>query len=51
MAEGMDLPIPPEFCWSANMLLVINTSTGMVHEIHPRGQGRSYIVEINPSPL
>ena len=27
-AEGIDFPIPPEFWWSTDILLIINPSTG-----------------------
>ena len=50
-AEGMDFPIPPEFWWSTDILLIINSSTGMDQEIHPSGQGRIDSVKINPSLL
>ena len=50
-AEGMDFPIPPEFWWSTDILLIINPSTGMDQEIHPSGQGRIDSVKINPSLL
>ena len=50
-AEGMDFPIPPEFWWSTDILLIINPSTGMDQEIHPCGQGRIDSVKINPSLL
>ena len=50
-AEGMDFPIPPEFWWSTDILLIINSSTGMDQEIHPCGQGRIDSVKINPSLL
>ena len=47
----MDFPIPPEFWWSTDILLIINSSTGMDQEINPCGQGRSASVKINPSLL
>ena len=50
-AEGMDFPIPPGFWWSTDILLLINSSTGMDQEIHPSGQGRIDSVKINPSLL
>ena len=50
-AEGMDFPIPPEFWWSTDILLIINSSTGMDQEIHPCGQGRIDSVKIHPSRL
>ena len=50
-AEGMDFPIPSEFWWSTDILLIINSSTGMDQEIHPCGQGRIDSVKINPSLL
>ena len=50
-ASGMDFPIPPEFWWSTDILLIINSSTGMDQEIHPSGQGRIDSVKINPSLL
>ena len=50
-AEGMDFPIPPEFWWSTDILLIINPSTGMDQEIHPSRQGRIDSVKINASPL
>ena len=46
-AEGMDFLIPPEFCCSTDILLIINPSTGMDQEIHPSGQGRIDIVKFN----
>jgi len=52
-AEGMDFPIPPEFWWSTDILLIINpsSSSGMDQEIHPCGQGRIDSLKINPSLL
>ena len=50
-AEGRDFPIPPEFWWSTDILLIINSSTGMDQETHPCGQGRIDSVKINPSLL
>ena len=50
-AEGMDFPIPPEFWWSTDILLIINSSTGMDQEIHPCGQGRIDSVKLNSSLL
>ena len=50
-AEGMDFPIPPEFWCSTDILLIINSSTGMDQEIHPCGQGRIDSLKINPSLL
>ena len=50
-ASRMDFPIPPEFWWSTDILLIINSSTGMDQEIHPCGQGRIDSVKINPSVL
>ena len=47
----MDFPIPPEFWWSTDILLIINSSTGMDQVIHPCGQGRIDSVKINPSLL
>ena len=47
----MDVPIPPEFWWSTDILLIINSSAGMDQEIHPCGQGRIDSVKINPSLL
>ena len=47
----MDFLIPPEFWWSKDILLIINSSTGMDQEIHPCGQGRIDSVKINPSLL
>ena len=47
----MDFPIPPEFWWSTDILLIINPSTGMDQEIHPCGQGRINSVKIKPSLL
>ena len=41
----------PEFWWSTDILLIINSSTGMDQEIHPCGQGRIDSVKINPSLL
>ena len=48
-AKGMDFPIPTEFWWSTDILLIINPSTGMDQEIHPCVQGRIDSVKINPS--
>ena len=45
----MDFPITPEFWWSTDILLIINSSTGMDQKIHPSGQGRIDSVQINPS--
>ena len=50
-ASGMDFPIPPEFWWSTDILLIINPSTGMDQEIYPCGQGRIDSVKINASLL
>ena len=50
-AEGMDFPIPPEFWWCTDILLIINPSTGMDQELHPCGQGRIGSVKINPSVM
>ena len=47
----MDFPIPPEFWWSTDILLIINPSTGMDEEINPSGQGLIDSVKINPSLL
>ena len=47
----MDFQIPPEFWWSTDILLIINSSTEMDQEIHPCGQGRIDSVKINPSLL
>ena len=47
----MDFPIPPEFWWSTDFLLIINPSSGMDQEIHYSGQGRIDSVKINPSLL
>ena len=47
-AEGMGFPIPPEFWWSTDILLIINPSTVMDQEIYPCGQGRIDSVKINP---
>ena len=47
----MDFSTPPEFWWSTDILLIINSSLGMDQEIHPSGQGRSDSVKINPSLL
>ena len=47
----MDFPIPPEFWWSTDILLIINPSTGLDQEIHPCGQGRIDSVKTNPSLL
>ena len=44
----MDFPIPPEFWWSTDILLIIKTTSGMDQEIHPSGQGRIDSVKINP---
>ena len=41
-AEGMDFPIPPEFWWSTDILLIINPSTGMDQEIHPNLRNRKW---------
>ena len=50
-AEGIDFPIPLEFWWSTDILLIINPYTGMDQEIHPCGQGKIGSVKINPSLL
>ena len=47
----MDFPIPSEFWWTTDILLIINPSTGMDQEIHPCGQGWIDSVKINPSLL
>ena len=47
----MDFPIPLEFWWSTDILLIINPSAGMDQEIHPCVQGRIDSVEINPPLL
>ena len=49
--RGMYFPIPPEFWWSTDILLLINSSTGMDQKIHTCGQGRIDSVKINPSLL
>ena len=50
-AEGMDLPIPPEFWWSTDNLSASIFLQGVDQEILPCGQGRIDSVKINPSLL
>ena len=44
-------PIPPEFWWNTDILLIINPFTRIDQEIHPSGQGRIDRVKINLSLL
>ena len=50
-ADGMDFPIPPEFWWSTDILLILNSFRGMDQEIHPSRQGRIGSVKIKSSLL
>ena len=50
-AEGMDLPIPPEFWWSTDNLSASIFIQGVNQKILPCGQGRIDGVKINPSLL
>jgi len=47
----MDFPIPPEFCWSMDILSSSIFLQGVDQEILPCGQGRIDSAKINPSLL